>query len=116
MPVGVDVEAVRPLDHAVLLADVLAPGEPAPADTAGFLAVWTAKEAYLKALGRGLAVPMPSVVLDEERSRARMAPPRHAPPARLTRLALPAEHVGAVAVLGEGVPMVDSRDAADLLG
>lgn len=61
-PVGVDVELVR--DEAPsrqLLQRVLAPGEEPPLGVAGFAALWSAKEAYLKALGTGLSTPMASV-------------------------------------------------------
>ena len=63
---GVDIERLRPMDdmeaiarrffsppeHAALMA--LAPGE----RVAGFFRCWTRKEAYLKAVGEGLAIPL----------------------------------------------------------
>ena len=75
MEVGVDVEAVdADLDWRELADVVLAPAEAAelealpPADrTAGFVQVWTRKEAYVKALGDGLAVPLPTVTCSGDR-------------------------------------------------
>jgi 4'-phosphopantetheinyl transferase len=69
MEVGVDVEAIdAELDWRELAGLVLAPAEAAelearpPADRTGdCLQVWTRKEAYVKALGDGLAVPLPMV-------------------------------------------------------
>lgn len=61
-PVGVDVERLRPVGEA-LIATACTPGESdrlrgrAPAEREReFLQLWTAKEAFLKACGRGLSV------------------------------------------------------------
>jgi 4'-phosphopantetheinyl transferase len=53
--VGVDVEQVRDVDVASLGRHVLAPGETAPADRSAFFALWTRKEAVVKATGDGIA-------------------------------------------------------------
>lgn len=67
--VGVDVEQLGPLDPGIFPL-CLAPAEQeallarSPADRpAAFLSAWTAKEAYLKALGTGLAVPLTSLAV-----------------------------------------------------
>lgn len=61
-PVGVDVELVRAEPPSQpMLVRVLAEGEEAPTDAAGFARLWATKEAYLKALGTGLATPMREV-------------------------------------------------------
>lgn len=52
--VGVDIEPVRTPSGALREA-ALAEGEEAPSDEA-FFRVWTAKEAYMKRAGRGLAI------------------------------------------------------------
>jgi 4'-phosphopantetheinyl transferase len=64
--IGVDVERLRPLRHLAQLAQrYFTPAEAAAilaldgdARQRAFLAVWTAKEAILKALGRGLSYPL----------------------------------------------------------
>ncbi len=63
--VGVDLEAIRPVPDALMLAErFFAPDEIAalratpPARTAEvFLRYWTRKEAYVKACGDGLSIP-----------------------------------------------------------
>lgn len=68
-PVGVDVELLRETSPSpALLVRVLAEGEQAPEDEAGFAHLWSAKEAYLKAVGTGLATPMNQVRLDGDRA------------------------------------------------
>jgi 4'-phosphopantetheinyl transferase len=62
--IGVDVEVLRTIDDAEPLAQRLfTPGEylswaalPQPARKAGFLRLWTRKEACLKAVGAGLSI------------------------------------------------------------
>ncbi len=70
-PIGVDVEQVRALPDAGLVAGrFFAPAEvqawvrfSGAAQTRAFYACWTRKEAYLKALGSGLARPLDSFVV-----------------------------------------------------
>ena len=72
--VGVDVEFVRPRARLdALAARVLGPEEHAgwldlepAAQLRGFLERWTAKEAYLKAIGAGITVPMRDIPLEPE--------------------------------------------------
>jgi len=70
--VGVDVEHLRPLDDlGLLVAATCTPAETAAIEALRgaerherFLALWTAKEAFLKARGTGLAVEPATVALD----------------------------------------------------
>ncbi len=66
-PVGVDVERWREVDSADLVRGYFSPGEiaeweslPEATRIEGFFNGWTRKEAYLKALGVGLAKPLDS--------------------------------------------------------
>ena len=75
-PVGIDVEAVRPMDDWSDIAqshfsqsEITALQETAEADRQNaFFRCWTRKEAFLKAHGRGLSIPLDSfaVGLDRE--------------------------------------------------
>jgi 4'-phosphopantetheinyl transferase len=63
--VGVDVEQIRELDYIQLAAQSFAPSEaaalsalPTAWQAAGFFNCWTRKEAYIKARGDGLALPL----------------------------------------------------------
>lgn len=78
--VGLDVEALRPLPAATRLAnrflapaerDVVMRGREADRPRV-FLAIWTQKEAWLKATGRGLSVRLSSVEVEPDDDR----PPR----------------------------------------
>jgi 4'-phosphopantetheinyl transferase len=61
--VGLDVEQVRELgDLPAMAAHVCSPQESA-ADADAFFALWTRKEALLKAVGTGLATPMSAITL-----------------------------------------------------
>jgi 4'-phosphopantetheinyl transferase len=55
VPVGVDIERLRPLaEHAAIADRFFPPGEPATVDAADFFRRWTRFEAILKAQGSGL--------------------------------------------------------------
>ncbi len=67
LPVGIDAECHRPMQDARAIAErffaaeesaaVIASGAPgSPAEATTFRALWTLKEAYIKALGRGLSM------------------------------------------------------------
>ena len=66
--IGVDIEEIRPMaDAAAIAARFFAPGEaqaianaPESHQLTTFFAIWTRKEAYMKALGAGLSIPLDS--------------------------------------------------------
>ncbi|AMR29268.1 hypothetical protein A0257_20650 [Hymenobacter psoromatis] len=110
-PVGVDVEPLTPLaGAAALIRELYAPAEQsalraaAPADCWHlFYIIWTRKEAYAKALGRGVGMPFNTFsVLDFEPGQPLIftAPAG----ARLHHWAAGAGYQGAVAALGDGPP------------
>ncbi|MBM6545658.1 4'-phosphopantetheinyl transferase superfamily protein [Janibacter sp. YIM B02568] len=96
-PVGVDVEVVRAAPPSPrLLERVLAPQERAPTEPEEFAHLWAAKEAYLKAIGTGLALSMSRVVVDA--GEVGLRDETH-PAGRLTRLDAPDGVVGWLCVL-----------------
>lgn len=74
--IGVDIEHVRSIEADSVATHFFAPGErqrlalvaPGPPKLAAFFACWTRKEAYIKAVGKGLGIPLNSfeVSLDSE--------------------------------------------------
>jgi 4'-phosphopantetheinyl transferase len=76
--VGVDVEPIRQVDGMLDIADrYFAPSEaasiralPGHGQSRGFLELWTLKEAYLKALGSGLSVPITEVAFTIKKGAA----------------------------------------------
>lgn len=101
-PVGVDVEAVRPLDIAAINRSVFPEDAPAVADTPEvFYPAWTAREAALKALGAGLSVDPAAIrpgPLSPEFQPLAGHPAREAfRGIQVARLDLPPGYAGAVA-------------------
>ena len=107
---GVDLERLRPRPRALAIAEryfsheeaaalaALAPG----LRDAAFLQLWTAKEAVLKALGRGLAFGLHRLHIEhaEERLALRFLDGELPTDWQLHRLAVDAEHVGSLAWRG----------------
>lgn len=67
--VGVDVESIRPIPELASIVDhYFSPGEQslmhgsteAAEKGRAFMVCWTRKEAYIKAVGKGLSIPLPS--------------------------------------------------------
>lgn len=93
--VGVDVEQLRPVGHLQEIADryftaaesaaISQVGE--PERTERFLSTWTAKEAILKAAGRGLSLPLNhcSVTLAANAQWVTLADPHNAPDSAASR-------------------------------
>jgi 4'-phosphopantetheinyl transferase len=64
-PIGVDAEQIRSIEHEALAARFFSPAEcaafmrvPAESRDGAFYTYWARKEAYIKALGGGLSVPL----------------------------------------------------------
>ena len=64
--IGIDIECVRPLDHLDLARRYFHPNEVAAIESVGppkeqllaFFRIWTLKEAVVKAIGKGLSIPL----------------------------------------------------------
>jgi 4'-phosphopantetheinyl transferase len=115
VPVGIDVEDVSRLrPDPALEAETLTPGERKlldgldPADrAAGFLRLWTRKEAMLKASGKGLTVPLREMPADS------LAAPAGGP--QLWDLDPGPGFVGALAAESAVALSVQQRETDDLL-
>ncbi len=109
-PLGVDVEALRPVPGVDRLARrYFADRErrwlatlPAAEREAGFLTVWTCKEAWLKATGVGVAVALREVEVDPVRPCLARLPGDDADRWTLLASRLPEPAVCTVAVRGTG--------------
>jgi 4'-phosphopantetheinyl transferase len=116
---GVDVEEVRPRANSNRLAQRffsenerswLATRPPESRDC-DFLRIWTCKEAYLKAIGSGIAMPLRSVEIDPEvPSITRISnDPHSAAEWSILRVELQASAECAVAVRGRGWQLQNRR-------
>ena len=100
-PVGVDVEAILPIDYRALLETVCAPEEfPEVVTHGGFYAYWTRKESVLKAAGFGLTVaPSELWVTPPEEPPRILRAPEPVPPTVVADVSPDATYAAAVAVL-----------------
>jgi 4'-phosphopantetheinyl transferase len=113
---GVDVESLRPVPNLGRLAQrFFSHGEreqlsarPESARDAAFLTLWTCKEAYLKAVGSGIAMPLRRVEIDLDRNRlARINNDPHAASVwTLLGAGLPEPAVCTVAIRGSGWSLI----------
>lgn len=122
--IGVDVEEARPIGDPMAIARAhFHPGEvadleglPKPLRDAAFLACWTRKEAVVKALGTGLALPLSdfrvSVPPEPVAVLAWATGPAPSPGWSLHHLAFP-DATGTVAIARPGEPCALYRLAAD---
>ena len=104
-PVGVDVEAMRPLDDDPLAEAVMTAAElaewralPAAARPYAILRLWCVKEAWLKARGMGLGLDPGKV--ESRLGRTDFIPDEAGAPWRVRRLDLGPGFLGAVALAG----------------
>ena len=109
-PVGLDLEPVTAAHDEATVDVICAPEEERPVDARGFLELWTAKEAVLKATGEGLACPPSQVVLRRTDRAPQLLSYRGAPRDASLRWVSPAPgYVGALAVLGPLAAVVEHR-------
>lgn len=126
--IGVDVERIRPMPEFDQISKrffaptecVALAGLPAHEQLRGFFTCWTRKEAYLKAHGAGLALPLDSFVVSvAPHEPARVLSVRDDPDAptrwHLESLALAPGYVGALAVAGDSWSLETKGDVADWL-
>lgn len=115
-PVGVDVERSDAASFPGFDLVCLHPEE-RPADDRERTITWVRKEALLKAVGRGLVVEPSTLRLTEAAEAPALlawtAPGPPDTPVWLEDLALPDDHVGAVAVLAERRPELVLTPAAE---
>ncbi len=117
---GVDIEQIRPLDDLDgLIATTCSPREAAALAALApfrrreaFFRVWTRKEAYLKALGTGLAVPLDSVSVTVAPGRSPRLEEGAERPVCLMDLPGLVGYSGAVSLLGERIRLTVSDAAA----
>ncbi len=70
MPVGVDIEKIRPIDFAIAERFFTASEYRLLMDTAEqerlqlFYTLWTLKESYIKFVGKGLSIPLDSFAIE----------------------------------------------------
>ena len=114
--VGLDVEQVRELgDLPAMAAHVCSPQESAP-DADAFFALWTRKEALLKAVGTGLSTPMSAITLGPEGVLDWTGEDAPSTPLWLADLRPAAGYHAAVAGTGERLGITERRGDALLAG
>jgi 4'-phosphopantetheinyl transferase len=123
VPIGIDIERIRPISSDVA-AHCLTPGEvvalnalPSDLRNKSFMRCWTRKEAYLKATGMGLNVPLNDVEVSVHPSEpARLvlvaSDADEAPRWQLFDLHPAAGYCGALAVRERGFSCVEMTGAA----
>jgi 4'-phosphopantetheinyl transferase len=112
-PIGVDIEAIRPIQEAdeivsrnfSALEQAAYQRLPASQKQLGFFTAWTRKEAYTKAVGLGLYLPLEtfSVTLDPDQPARLLevdGSPAKAAEWALMEIAAPRGHVGALVAKG----------------
>jgi 4'-phosphopantetheinyl transferase len=116
VPVGVDVEEVRPIAFDDLGAHTLGPGEQA-GDVGEFFTYWARKESAVKATGDGLAVPLSGVLVSRPDEPARLLDYRTRPElvATMRDLSAGARYAAALTVLAAEPVQVTEHEAGDLL-
>ena len=113
--VGIDIEQVRPIQRLdsmierclVSVEKLQIIAQPKDQQARGFLQYWTCKEAYLKAIGLGLAQSMTTIEIDLSVPRLVTTPKQCAQGWHLHTLDLPEAYVGALVVAGKSAVEID---------
>ncbi len=113
--VGVDIEKVKPIQRLGSMMDrclvevekLQVTAQPEDEQSRAFLQYWTCKEAYLKAIGLGLAQSMTTVEVDLSAPKLVTAPKPCAEEWQLYKLDLPESYVGALVVAGKSAIKID---------
>lgn len=118
-PIGVDIERLRPMEDMLDVAErFFAPGEsralrgmPPALRQRGFFNCWTRKEAYVKAMGGGLSIPLDGfeVSLGEPAELRAADPPGGSAAWTMFALAPTPSTVAAVAVQAAAGALVEKR-------
>jgi 4'-phosphopantetheinyl transferase len=106
---GADVELIRPLENFENVATGFFSERevaelhryPAPERLRAFYRCWTRKEAYIKAIGEGLSIPLGSFVVslaEKEAALLETTPPERGVGWTITALDLGSDYVGAVVI------------------
>ncbi len=116
VPVGVDVEQVRPIPVDEISGQTLGPDERAD-DLTGFFTYWARKESAVKATGDGLAVPLSGVLVSRPDQPARLLGYGTRPGlvATMADLSPGPGYAAAVTLLTAGPCQVTERDGSELL-
>jgi 4'-phosphopantetheinyl transferase len=109
--VGIDIEYIRPFDYEEIASSLFAAEEyallcalPSAQRAKAFFRLWTCKEAYIKACGLGLSLPLDTFAVGFEPDKPARVLYGHnrvdAPHSNLQELSIDENHVAALAVDG----------------
>ena len=108
--IGADIERIRPLEFSRIVDSFFTPQECAfirnrPVDVRqnAFFTCWARKEAFIKAVGKGLSIPLNTfdVLIPSGQERRKLVAPNEAPDVEcwwLADVTVPAGYAGAVAI------------------
>ncbi len=108
-PVGIDLEYIHLVNAAELVDRFFSPAEraifhslPISEQQAAFFHAWTQKEAYLKACGTGLSIPLDQIEVSiDPRSPAQIISTPTPNIWQIQKLAISAEYAGAIVIGGD---------------
>jgi 4'-phosphopantetheinyl transferase len=110
-PIGIDIEHLHPIAATPLVDRFFSPTEraifhslPPSSHQAAFFHAWTQKEAYLKACGTGLSIPLDQIEVSIDPStpvQIITTPDPQPHPWQIQQLILPPGYVGSIVIGGE---------------